>query len=514
MDVEMSQANAKVHSLALTDTRARPFSQGPLRKLSVDLIKTYKRINEKYYARKRSRKQENQAGQGCLGTFANPPSKRVTIRGQQLNDGFDDERHDLIIREKEKWEDRYEIECVLGKGSFGQVVKAIDLETNEDVAIKVIKNKPAFFKQAKVEIRLLEMLNQRQSAEPDTKFHIVKLKRHFMFRNHLCLVFEKLSYNLYELLRQTRYHGVSLNLTRKFAQQLCTSLQQLYRDDIQIIHCDLKPENILLVNPKRSEIKIIDFGSSCQVGEKIYSYIQSRFYRSPEVLLGLPYDMKIDMWSLGCILVEMHCGEPIFSGQNEEDQMMKIVEVLGIPPSHMIERSARAREKYFENQNGHWVTKRFPNKSYVAPGHRRLEDVLGVETGGPGGRRSNETGHGALEYRKFLDLLKRMLQYDPVKRCKPFDALRSPFFNVPTESSSQFHQIDHHPVNIVSSTVPTTSAAIISGQQIHRAQPPPVTMVSHSYADHSVAHHSGHNLYDSRVAHPSTSLPHAVPPRR
>lgn len=66
-----------------------------------------------------------------------------------------------------------------------------------------------------------------------------------------------------------------------------------------VIHCDLKPENILLVNPKRSEIKIIDFGSSCQLGEKIYSYIQSRFYRSPEVLLGLQYDMNIDMWSLG-----------------------------------------------------------------------------------------------------------------------------------------------------------------------------------------------------------------------
>jgi len=491
----------------------------------VDLINTYKRINEKYYARKRKSKQDNQPGTSGVG-FTNPPSKRVTIRGQQLNEGYDDERHDLIIREKEKWENRYEIECVLGKGSFGQVVKAIDLETNEDVAIKVIKNKPAFFKQAKVEIRLLELLNKKQTEEPDTKFHIVKLKRHFMFRSHLCLVFERLSYNLYELLRQTRFHGVSLNLTRKFAQQLCMSLEQLYREDIQIIHCDLKPENILLVNPKRSEIKIIDFGSSCQVGEKIYSYIQSRFYRSPEVLLGLPYDMKIDMWSLGCILVEMHCGEPIFSGQNEEDQMMKIVEVLGIPPNSMIERSPRAREKYFEQKNGHWVTKRFPNKSYVAPGHRRLEDILGVDAGGPGGRRADETGHGPSEYRMFLDLLKRMLQYDPVKRCKPFDALRSLFFNVPSShtptATSQFQRVPHHPVNIVSTTAPTTVAApqkpIMSEQTIHRVAQPPVAMVAHSaYEHHSqpqVAHHSGHNLYDSRVAHPTTSMAHPAPPRR
>ena len=60
--------------------------------------------------------------------------------------------------------------------------------------------------------------------------------------------------------------------------------------------------------------------------------IVDRFYRSPEVLLGIPYDLAIDMWSLGCILVEMHTGEPLFSGANEVDQMNKIVEVLGLPP--------------------------------------------------------------------------------------------------------------------------------------------------------------------------------------
>jgi dual specificity tyrosine-phosphorylation-regulated kinase 1 len=172
---------------------------------------------------------------------------------------------------------------------------------------------------------------------------IVKLKRHFMWRSHLCLVFELLSYNLYDLLRNTNFRGVSLNLTRKFAQQLCTALLFLATPELNIIHCDLKPENILLCNPKRSAIKIVDFGSSCQLGQRvsiiifmyffimifllkcilfcfvqqIYQYIQSRFYRSPEVLLGIPYDLAIDMWSLGCILVEMHTGEPLFSGADE-----------------------------------------------------------------------------------------------------------------------------------------------------------------------------------------------------
>lgn len=97
----------------------------------------------------------------------------------------------------------------------------------------------------------------------------VRLKRHFMWRNHLCLVFELLSYNLYDLLRNTNFRGVSLNLTRKFAQQMCTALLFLCTPELSIIHCDLKPENILLCNPKRSAIKIVDFGSSCQIGSRV-----------------------------------------------------------------------------------------------------------------------------------------------------------------------------------------------------------------------------------------------------
>ena len=90
----------------------------------------------------------------------------------------------------------------------------------------------------------------------------------------------------------------------------------------------------------------------------MFHYIQSRFYRSPEVLLGIPYDLAIDMWSLGCILVEMHTGEPLFSGKDEFDQVCKIVEVLGIPPAHMLDKASRT-EKYFEKgQGGNWMLRR------------------------------------------------------------------------------------------------------------------------------------------------------------
>jgi len=107
---------------------------------------------------------------------------------------------------------------------------------------------------------------------------LVKLKRHFVFRSHLFLVFELLSCNLYDLLRNTNFRGVSLNLTRKFAQQLCTALLFLGTPELQIIHCDLKPENILLCNPKHSAIKIVDFGSSCQLGCRVSMYEKLLYY--------------------------------------------------------------------------------------------------------------------------------------------------------------------------------------------------------------------------------------------
>jgi dual specificity tyrosine-phosphorylation-regulated kinase 1 len=376
------------------------------------------------------------------------PSASKKDRKQLYNDGYDDEYFDYIVRSGEKFLDRYEIDSLIGKGSFGQVVKAFDMVEQDYVAIKIIKNKRPFLQQAQIEVRLLELMNTHTTSNFNLNTagnggggeggdslgnYIVKLKGHFMHRNHLCLVFELLSYNLYDLLRNTNFRGVSLNLTRKFAQQLCSALMFLSSNELSIIHCDLKPENILLCNPKRSAIKIVDFGSSCQLGQRLYQYIQSRFYRSPEVLLGLSYDMAIDMWSLGCILVEMHTGEPLFNGHNEFDQMNKIVEVLGMPPLQMLEQGSKSKRYFDKLPDGTWSPKRMPpaakdSKKYRAPGTRRLRDLLGSEIGGPQGRRSSEPGHSYHDYVKFEDIIVRMLHYDPKQRILPHETLQHPFF--------------------------------------------------------------------------------------
>ncbi|XP_050415120.1 dual specificity tyrosine-phosphorylation-regulated kinase 1A isoform X2 [Patella vulgata] len=401
-------------------------SAAPLRKLSVDLIKTYKHINEVYYAKKKRRAQVTQ------GDESGNKNRKVNVHS--YNEGYDDANHDYMVNPGEKWLERYEIDSLIGKGSFGQVVKAYDHKDQEQVAIKIIKNKKPFLNQAQIEVKLLELMNKHDT---ENKYYIVRLKRHFMFRNHLCLVFELLSYNLYELLRNTNFRGVSLNLTRKFAQQLATALLFLATPELNIIHCDLKPENILLCNPKRSAIKLVDFGSSCQLGQRIYQYIQSRFYRSPEVLLGIPYDLAIDMWSLGCILVEMHTGEPLFAGSNEFDQMMKIVEVLGIPPDHLLDQAPKSKKYFEKSPDGSYVCKKPKDgKKYKPPNSRRLHDIIGAESGGPGGRRTGEQGHTVADYLKFKDLTLRMLEYDPKKRITPYYALQHNFFKRTTDEST------------------------------------------------------------------------------
>jgi dual specificity tyrosine-phosphorylation-regulated kinase 2/3/4 len=144
------------------------------------------------------------------------------------------------------------------------------------------------------------------------------MNNYFYFRDHLCISFELLSMNLYEFLKMNNFQGCKIpqikrylfffSLTR-FALQILQALSLLYK--LRIIHCDLKPENVLLVQPTKAAIKVIDYGSSCYDDQKIYTYIQSRFYRSPEVIMGMNYSVAIDMWSFGCILAELHTGRKV-----------------------------------------------------------------------------------------------------------------------------------------------------------------------------------------------------------
>ncbi|KAI4576221.1 hypothetical protein MJT46_002056 [Ovis ammon polii x Ovis aries] len=255
---------------------------------------------------------------------------------------FDDEHGSYMKVLHDHIAYRYEVLEIIGKGSFGQVAKCLDHKNNELVALKIIRNKTRFHHQALVELKILEALRRK---DKDNTYNVVHMKDFFYFRNHLCITFELLGINLYELMKNNSFQGFSLSVVRRFTLSVLKCLQMLYME--KIIHCDLKPENIVLYQKGQVSVKVIDFGSSCYEHQKVYTYIQSRFYRSPEVILGHPYNMAIDMWSLGCIMAELYTGYPLFPGENEVEQLACIMEVLGLPPSRFIQTASR-RQMFFD----------------------------------------------------------------------------------------------------------------------------------------------------------------------
>lgn len=342
--------------------------------------------------------------------------KRSSLPGGPNNAGFDDDSGSYQMVAHDHISYRYEILKILGKGSFGQVLKAYDHKTQQHVALKMVRNEKRFHKQAVEEIRILEHLKKQ---DKDNNCNIVHLIEHFTFRNHVCITFELLSMNLYELIKKNKFQGFSLALVRKFAHSILMCLDMLSRN--RIIHCDLKPENILLKQPGRSGIKVIDFGSSCYEHQRVYTYIQSRFYRAPEVILGGKYGMPIDIWSFGCILAELLTGYPLFPGEDEGDQLATMMEVMGMPPPKLLESCKRQR--MFFSSKGH-------------PRYCTLSQNPDGTTSYSGGRSRRGKFRGPPESKElsralkgcddplFLDFLQRCLEWDPTARMTPAQALR------------------------------------------------------------------------------------------
>jgi len=342
--------------------------------------------------------------------------KRPGIIGGPSNCGYDDEQGSYIHIPHDHIAYRYEILKVIGKGSFGQVLKVYDHKTHQHVALKMVRNEKRFHRQAQEEIRILEHLRKQ---DKDNSCNIIHMLDNFTFRSHTCITFELLSINLYELIKKNKFQGFSLQLVRKFAHSLLQCLDTLYRN--KIIHCDMKPENVLLKQQGRSGIKVIDFGSSCYEHLRVYTYIQSRFYRAPEVILGAKYGMPIDMWSLGCILCELLTGYPLLPGEDEGDQLSCIIELLGMPPQKLLDQSKRA--KNFISSKGYpryCTATTLPDGTTVLNGGRSRRG----KPRGPPGSRELQTALKGCDDPLFLDFIRRCLEWDPAARMTPNAALR------------------------------------------------------------------------------------------
>ncbi|KAE8786975.1 Pkinase domain-containing protein [Hordeum vulgare] len=345
------------------------------------------------------------------------------VRKNSHRDNWDDEHGYYKYHLGEVLDGHYRITAGSGKGVFSTVVQAKDLKAGEndpeEVAIKIICNDDTKerYKSGKREVSVLEKLS---SADRDDKRHCVWFISSFMYRDHLCLVLESLHMNLREVIKKFgRDIGLKLTAVRAYSKQLFIALKHL--KDCSILHCDIKPDNIL-VNGSKNLLKLCDFGSALPAGiNDITPILVSRFYRAPEIILGLPYDHSLDMWSVGCCLYELYTGKILFPGGTNNGMLWLHMELKGPFPKKMLRKGAFTTQHFDQDLNFHATDENLIKKKGV----NKL--CMNVKPSGVGPKISSFPGEDPKMLSRFKDLLEKMFVLDPQKRLTVSQALSHPF---------------------------------------------------------------------------------------
>ncbi|XP_010912940.1 serine/threonine-protein kinase AFC2-like isoform X1 [Elaeis guineensis] len=329
---------------------------------------------------------------------------------------------------------RYKIHSKMGEGTFGQVLECWDSERKEMVAIKIVRGIKKYREAAMIEIDMLQQLGKCDKNGS----RCVQIRNWFDYRNHICIVFEKLGPSLYDFLRKNGFRSFPIDLVRDLAGQLLECVAFMH--DLRLIHTDLKPENILLVSPeyikvpdykvsisppkdgsffrllpKSSAIKVIDFGSTTYDHQDHRYVVSTRHYRAPEVILGLGWSYPCDIWSIGCIIVELCSGETLFQTHENLEHLAMMERVLGPLPQHMLRRADRHAEKFVRRGRLNWPEGATSRESIQAVWRlSRLQNLV-----------MKHVDHSAGD---LIDLLQGLLRYNPEERLTAREALRHPFF--------------------------------------------------------------------------------------
>ncbi|KAL3896687.1 MAG: hypothetical protein SGCHY_003915, partial [Lobulomycetales sp.] len=329
----------------------------------------------------------------------------------------DDEDGHYIIKIGSYLTSRYKITRLLGQGTFGRVVEVYDREMDVHRAIKIIRSVPKYRDAAKLELKILKELKR---CDPSNKKRCIHLVDCFDYRNHICMVFRLLSQSVFDYLKANDFNPFPLKHVKSFAFQLLTSVKFMH--SINLIHTDLKPENIMLCDvgstqPRSSErrsrqrprellstdIRLIDFGSSIFSDDHHTAIVSTRHYRAPEILLGCGWSFPCDVWSIGCILVELYTGEALFQTHENLEHLAMMQACIGPFPGYIYSLIDEESKEYFHS-NG---VVRYPVRDTLASSADRVAAMRPLADIVCGTDRSS---------RDFLDLLRQLLQIDPRER--------------------------------------------------------------------------------------------------
>ena len=325
----------------------------------------------------------------------------------------------------------YKIISLLGEGTFGRVLECWDAISERRCAIKVIRNVQKYRDAAMVEIEVLKTLAEGDASRRDgERFNCIALRRAFDYQGHVCMVFDKCGPSLYDFLRSNRYKPFHPKTVQSFCEQTLVAVRYLHT--LGLVHTDLKPENILLMSssylenatyrvPVDHTIRLIDFGSTTFVERHHSAVVSTRHYRAPEIILGLGWSYPCDMWSIGCIMIELLTGEALFQTHDNLEHVAMMQHALeSAIPVAVARRAPKDKHSEFFTTNGslNWPNDQTDNESYAALGKTGIvRNLIDKQLAG--------------EARElFYDLISRLLNFDPKRRLTSNQAVTHPFFSV------------------------------------------------------------------------------------
>eukprot|EP00928_Gymnodinium_smaydae_P089605 TRINITY_DN73546_c0_g1_i1.p1 TRINITY_DN73546_c0_g1~~TRINITY_DN73546_c0_g1_i1.p1 ORF type:complete len:531 (+),score=95.62 TRINITY_DN73546_c0_g1_i1:115-1707(+) len=349
---------------------------------------------------------------------------------------------------------RYEVVKLLGDGTFGRVVLAKDRSGNgREMAIKVIRDVKRYIENARIEADILKDI--RKDDRDGTKSRSAIMYDTFMHARHFCLVFEAHGSSLYDFVKENDFRGFWMMDIQSFAQQSLEALAFLH-GKLKLTHTDLKPENILLesvepprpsrfpreenwlerkrrsrsssrergnsqyLRPVSSRIRLIDFGNATYEDEHHSSIINTRQYRGPEVVLSLGWNERSDIWSLGCILMELYTGELLFGTHENAEHLALMERVLApLPPKMLAEASKAVRSEFltYAHHASEWRLN-WPAIASTSSSERHVQEQ---------GKLSDLLATS--EHRSFADFVGHLLTADPAIRPSAEAALQHSFFS-------------------------------------------------------------------------------------